>query len=115
MKKIASTVDDRVTINYTLYKNKFDEVITLLDALNNPRIFNASNGSFSPSLFESVMVIAAQNIDYIKENNNILNCYIEKLKTDSEFKKHSGTASSSKHRNKRRLERADSLFKELSK
>lgn len=93
------------------YKSIWDKTIKLLKPIGK-EVFRASNGVFSTSLYDGIMVGVSQNIEKYELKEEIyLTKKIEELKNDEEFKKASGSASNSKTRIVKRLKVADKLFK----
>lgn len=94
------------------YKDKFLQVIELIDNIEDKNVFKNNKGAFVPSLYEGIVVGVGQNIELYKRNeyrSELIN-KIAALKEDTEFKKASGSASNSKNRIKRRLKRANEIF-----
>ena len=58
------------------------------------------------------MVGLSENLDFYEAHPDKVGAVIDQLKIDSQFKKNSGVASSSKNRAKRRIKRALELFGE---
>ena len=112
MKK--STEDDSFDSDY--YRDMFNKVIDLIDELNDEHIFKtkATGGLFIPSEFEGIMIGAAKNFDYYRNNLEVLRSRISDLKKDEDFKKYSGSLSNSKNRIKKRLARANQIFSNIS-
>lgn len=74
-------------------------------------IFKFGNNQFSTSLYDAITVSIAHNIEKYKEySREDLESIISKLKTDQEFRKYVGAASSSKTRVVKRMERAFKIF-----
>lgn len=95
---------------YDHYKEIFVEVLTLIDFIEDDKIFRNTQNLFVPSIFEGVMIGVAQNIELYKNNPILLSQKINELKEDKEFKILSGITSSSKNRIKNKLTRANQIF-----
>ncbi len=93
------------------YEKRFMDTINLIDQLNDAQIFRNKQNLFVPAYFEGITIALAQNLESYQHNLSLLEDKIEYLKTDSIFKKLSGSGSSSKLRNKLRLNRANEIFK----
>lgn len=102
------------SFNYTYYKKLFLEVLGLLDGLDDLKVFRTSKNHFVPAEFDGITVGLAQNIEHYRHNKKSLREKVKALKTDEQFKKYSGTASASKIRTKKRLKRANEIFKPQS-
>ncbi|CAG7840422.1 hypothetical protein CLOHAE12215_01846 [Clostridium haemolyticum] len=89
----------------------FNRLVKLLFSLGNNNIFRFSNNQFSTSLYDSIMVGIGNNIDiYEKEDSKYLLNKINKLKEDEDFRRYTGSASSSKSRVRNRMKRAMEIF-----
>ena len=73
-------------------------------------VFRNGRYNFVPAYYEGIMIGIAQNIEKYREDPALIAEKIEELKTDTDFKKYSGSASNSKNRIKKRLERANTIF-----
>jgi uncharacterized protein with ParB-like and HNH nuclease domain len=109
---MENTVRDEA-FDYNYYKNTFKDVLGVIDTLENPNVFRTSKGLFVPSEFEGITIGIAQNMDYYKNNTELLANKIDELKADITFKQSSGSASNSKNRIKNRLKRANEIFSTL--
>lgn len=92
------------------YKEKFLSVMNKLEELDDDRIFRSKGNLFIPSEYEGITVALAQNFSKYENNIDLIREKINELKSDEEFKRFSGTASNSKTRIKKRLERANEIF-----
>lgn len=73
--------------------------------------FRFENNQISTSLIDAIFIGVIRNIDYFEgQPPTILGDKIEELKTDSEFRKYTGSASGSKSRVIKRLNRANEIF-----
>lgn len=97
-------------INISEYRDIFNRTIDLISNTDNPNIFRNDNNLFVPALFEGVMIGVSENVDYYSEHPEELKQSITALWSDGEFKRLSGTASSSRSRVKKRLQRAQDIF-----
>ena len=98
------------SFNYDYYKNLFLETLSLISNIGNPNIFCNEKNMFTPAEFEGITIGVAQNIEIYRTNESLLSERINQLKTNTNFKKYSGTASNSKSRIKNRLSIANSIF-----
>lgn len=96
--------------DYDLYRERFIKIMNLLDKLNDLQVFKNDRIHFVPALYEGITVGVAQNYSLYENDLSLLRENIRKLKTDSEFKQYSGSASNSKNRIKKRLRRANQIF-----
>lgn len=92
------------------YKSIWDRTTNLLKPIGK-EVFRASNGVFSTSLYDGIMIGVSQNIDKYEEieQEYLLN-KINELKSDEEFKKATGSASNSKTRIVNRLNVTNRIF-----
>lgn len=100
-----------LNFKYNDYKETFNKVISNIYAIGDKKIFRNNRNLFVPAEFEGITVALAQNITQYDNNPTKIKAVIEKLKTDSNFRKVSGSASNSKSRIKARLKRANDIFK----
>lgn len=92
------------------YKSIWNRTINLLKNIGKDS-FRASNGVFSTSLYDGIMIGVSQNIEkYETAEKTYLTRKIIELKSNEEFKRASGSASNSKSRIINRLKIADKLF-----
>jgi Protein of unknown function DUF262 len=108
-KFMEDTVNDK-KFNFTYYKNLFLETLELVDTIDDDKIFRNPRNLFVPAYFEGILIGVAQNIEIYKTNPNLLVSKIMELKSSTEFKKYSGSASNSKSRIKSRLTEAIKIF-----
>lgn len=99
-----------VNFQYDYYKKIFIDVLTLIDTIEDEKIFRNIQNLFVPSIFEGVMIGVAQNIDIYKDNQTLLLQKLNELKEDKEFKMLSDITSNSKNRLKNKLTRANQIF-----
>lgn len=97
-------------IDIDFYKSLFIETLGLIDNLGNDRIFRNTRNLFVPAEFEGITVSIAQNIEKYRVNNDLLLEKINNLKSDTDFRRFSGSASNSKSRIRTRLLRANEIF-----
>ena len=91
---------------------KFYRVLKLLQPLGKA-VCRVDNSTIcSSSLYDAVMVGLSKNLDFYEVHPDKVATVISQLKTDDQFRKNSGVASSSKNRAKRRIKRALELFGE---
>ena len=98
------------TFDYEFYNRRFSEIMTLLNKLDDSLIFRNDRNTFVPALYEGITIGVAQNFSIYENDLELLRKSIEKLKSDSEFKNFSGSASNSRSRIKKRLRRANEIF-----
>lgn len=95
------------------YRKIFNETIDIIwEIRDNNNIFRNGQNLFVPAWFEGVMIGISENIDYYKNHKENLPNKVSQLKVDEEFKRLSGTASSSRSRVKKRLQRVQEIFKD---
>lgn len=88
----------------------FEDVIHLLSPHGKEIFrFNGSN-LFSPSLFEAITIATSTFYKFYHDKPTLLQERIGILKNDEFFKKYSGSASGSKQRAKKRIQRAIEIF-----
>lgn len=97
-------------IDLEFYKSLFIETLTLIDSLDNDKIFRNTRNLFVPAEFEGITVSIAQNIEKYRTDKKLLLEKIELLKNDLDFRRFSGSASNSKSRIRTRLSRANEIF-----
>jgi uncharacterized protein with ParB-like and HNH nuclease domain len=91
-------------------KSLFNRIINVLKVLDE-NIFKLERITFSTSMFDAIMVNIAENIDYIEglPKDKLMNIIIS-LTKDLKFRKHTGSASSSRNRISTKIELAKSFF-----
>mgnify|MGYP000719461702 CR=1 FL=1 len=96
-------------INYEREKEIFNKVLEIINGLD----INAFklHRNFSTSMYDSIMIGFANNIDYISslDNEKIINL-IEELKDNSDFRENTGSSSSSRHRVSKKIKIANNIF-----
>ena len=93
------------------YRKIFNDTINLLSKIEDFNLFRNDRNLFVPALFEGIMIGVSENIEYYSAHLETLKDRIESLQLDDEFKRLSGSASSSRSRVKRRLLRAQEIFR----
>lgn len=89
----------------------FYRIIKVLSPLG-ADIFRFQNSGFSSSLYDGVMIGIGTNIDfYESQEQGLITKKIDEIKTDETFRKYTGSASNSKTRVIKRLEKATEIFK----
>ncbi|MBR3624457.1 MAG: hypothetical protein IKN43_14045 [Selenomonadaceae bacterium] len=73
-------------------------------------VFRNKRNLFVPAYYEGITIGIGQNINRYKDDTSLMSIRIKELKNDEQFKKYSGTASNSKNRIRKRLERAIEIF-----
>jgi hypothetical protein len=98
--------------DYNNYESLIIRVLELINQIGDDKIFRNRNASnlFVPAYFEGILIGVAQNIDKYAEDIELLKSKITQLKSDTDFKRYSGTASNSRSRIRNRLKRADEIF-----
>lgn len=98
--------------DYDAVKNLFIDTLTLIrNSVDEPeKVFYSEKNRFVATYFDSITISVAQNMDKYRNNPELLRSKISELKTDSDFKNFSGTASNSRSRVKQRLQRANEIF-----
>lgn len=97
-------------IDLEFYKSLFIDTLTLIDSLDDDKIFRNNRNLFVPAEFEGITVSIAQNIEKYRTDKKLLLEKIQLLKNDIDFKRFSGSASNSKSRIRTRLSRANEIF-----
>ncbi len=92
------------------YESIFIEVMKMLADACSDDVFRNERNAFVPAYYEGIMIGVAQNIEKYREDPVLIAEKVEELKTDTDFKKYSGSASNSKNRIKNRLKRANTIF-----
>ncbi|WP_368246511.1 DUF262 domain-containing protein [Clostridium paraputrificum] len=106
MRKAVSNKD----FDYDKCKIIFRKTMDILSCLEGG-IFKFANNQFSTSLYDAITVSIANNIEkYSTYSKGELEKVIEVLKSDDEFRKYVGAASSSRTRVVKRMERAFEIF-----
>ena len=95
---------------YNTYESLIMKVLKLIHQIGDPKIFRNDKNLFVPAYFEGILIGVAQNIDKYAEDIELLKSKITQLKSDTDFKRYSGTASNSRSRIRNRLKRADEIF-----
>lgn len=85
-------------------------ILELIGLLEDEKIFRNERNFFVPAYFEGITIGVSSNLDRFKSDTELLRRKIGELKTDSEFKKYSGSASNSTSRIRNRLKRARYIF-----
>ena len=99
------------TFNSDEYRSVFIEVLDMIAQLDDSyKIFRNHKNTFVPAYFEGILIGIAENIELYRADSELLRTRISQLKKDEDFKRYSGSSSSSKSRNKNRLNRAITIF-----
>ena len=96
--------------DYNDYEFLIIRVLELINQIGDDKIFRNASNLFVPAYFEGILIGVAQNIDKYAEDIELLKSKITQLKSDTDFKRYSGTASNSRSRIRNRLKRADEIF-----
>ena len=103
------------SFNYEEGKEIFSRTINILKLLDS-NIFRFRNNQFSTSLYDSIMIGIAQNIEkYEKMDLELIKGKIDTLKNCEDFKKYIGAAASSKSRLVNRMRVSCEFFAEDKK
>jgi len=94
---------------YTDFERIFDRTLTLLDNLNDEKVFRAEKGPFSNNIYDAVILGISFHLDYYENNIDKLKEKIQKLKQGNELIVTSNKISS-KQRTIKRIELAKSFF-----
>jgi hypothetical protein len=97
--------------DYEGYEALLMRVLELVGSANDERIFRNHRGFFVPAYFEGILIGVAQNIDKYTNNIDLLKAKITELKSDTEFRRFSGSASNSRSRIRNRLQRINQIFR----
>lgn len=97
--------------DYEGYEALLMRVLELVGSANDERIFRNHRGFFVPAYFEGILIGVAQNIDKYTNNIDLLKTKITELKSDTEFRRFSGSASNSRSRIRNRLQRINQIFR----
>jgi len=106
---MENTVKD-TNYDYTGNEALLNNVLSLIDQLGDDKIFRNEKNFFVPAYFEGITIGLATNLDRFNDNPILLKQKIVDLKSDSEYKKYSGSASNSTSRIRNRLKRARIIF-----
>ncbi|MGH1396345.1 MAG: DUF262 domain-containing protein [Trichormus sp.] len=106
MEKTVKNAD----FDYNNYESLIIKVLELINKIGDNKIFRNEGNLFVPAYFEGILIGVAQNIDKYAEDLELLKSKIRQLKSDTNFKRYSGTASNSRSRIRNRLKRADEIF-----
>lgn len=102
---------ENASFNYDAYESLMMRVLELIDQIGDTKVFRNESNLFVPAYFEGILIGVAQNIGQYIEDLELLQLKIRELKNDKDFKKYSGTASNSRSRIRKRLQRVDEIFK----
>jgi hypothetical protein len=98
--------------NYLAYEALLMRVLELVSSANDDnKIFRNHRGFFVPAYFEGILIGVAQNIDKYSGNIELLKSKITNLKSDTDFRRFSGSASNSRSRIRNRLQRINQIFR----
>lgn len=98
--------------DFDKYESFFKGTLCLIHSIGDLAVFKNTGNSFVPAYFEGIILGVAQNIALYEDNIELLKEKIKLLKTDDEFKKASGSASNSRTRIRKRLQRSNTIFSE---
>jgi hypothetical protein len=112
LNKFMENTVSNTDFDYNNYESLIIRVLELINQIGDDKIFRNRNASnlFVPAYFEGILIGVAQNIDKYAEDIELLKSKITQLKSDTDFKRYSGTASNSRSRIRNRLKRADEIF-----
>jgi hypothetical protein len=97
------------SLNFSDFEVLFKRLIRILSPIGRD-IFRGRNGIFSSSFYDGIMIGIAKYIDQYESNPSLILQKIEILKSSEEFRKYSGSASSSKERVMGRVNTAIQIF-----
>ena len=101
------------TFPYVEFENIFNRTLTLLDNLNDEKVFRAERGPFSNNIYDIVILGVSFHIDYYESNDiGILRNKIQALKQGDELAATSSVKVNSKQRNIKRIELSKSFFEQ---
>jgi hypothetical protein len=110
LNKFMENTVSNTDFDYNNYESLIIRVLELINQIGDDKIFRNASNSFVPAYFEGILIGVAQNIDKYAEDIELLKSKITQLKSDTDFKRYSGTASNSRSRIRNRLKRADEIF-----
>jgi len=110
LNKFMQTTVQNADFDYNNYESLIIRVLELINKIGEPKIFRNDRSLFVPAYFEGILIGVAQNIDKYAEDLELLKSKIRQLKSDTDFRAYSGTASNSRSRIRNRLKRADEIF-----
>jgi hypothetical protein len=110
LNKFMENTVKNADFDYNDYEFLIIRVLELINQIGDDKIFRNASNLFVPAYFEGILIGVAQNIDKYAEDIELLKSKITQLKSDTDFKRYSGTASNSRSRIRNRLKRADEIF-----
>lgn len=110
LNKFMEKTVENADFDYNNYESLIIRVLELINKIGEPKIFRNDRNLFVPAYFEGILIGVAQNIDKYAEDLELLKLKIRQLKSDTDFRGYSGTASNSRSRIRNRLKRADEIF-----
>lgn len=110
LNKFMENTVSNTDFDYNNYESLIIRVLELINQIGDDKIFRNASNLFVPAYFEGILIGVAQNIDKYAEDIELLKSKITQLKSDTDFKRYSGTASNSRSRIRNRLKRADEIF-----
>ena len=110
LNKFMEKTVQKADFDYNNYESLIIRVLELINKIGEPKIFRNDRNLFVPAYFEGILIGVAQNIDKYAEDLELLKLKIRQLKSDTDFRRYSGTASNSRSRIGNRLKRADEIF-----
>jgi hypothetical protein len=111
LNKFMENTVSNTDFDYNNYESLIIRVLELINQIGDDKIFRNASNLFVPAYFEGILIGVAQNIDKYAEDIELLKSKITQLKSDTDFKRYSGTASNSRSRIRNRLKRADEIFR----
>jgi uncharacterized protein with ParB-like and HNH nuclease domain len=106
MEKVSKS---EIVFEFDKEKNKIIELITFLNTNFDYKIFRASNGIFTPALFDVIMIVLETYFDFYSKNPEKFKIKIEEFKKSDSFKEASKIYSSGRLKN--RIDAALEIFK----
>ena len=110
LNKFMENTIKNTDFDYNNYESLIIRVLELINQIGDDKIFRNASNLFVPAYFEGILIGVAQNIDQYAEDIELLKSKIVQLKSDTDFRRYSGTTSNSSSRIRNRLKRADEIF-----
>ncbi|MDM8544627.1 hypothetical protein QUF90_26405, partial [Desulfococcaceae bacterium HSG9] len=109
-KYTKEVVSKDTEFNYQKEEKLFNQIIDYL-CKSNDNIFKMSRRNFSTSVFDSIMLVIAENLDHFYKNDiKYLEKKIPLLINDPKFKQNAGSASSSQTKINAKIKIAKKMF-----
>lgn len=105
---MAKVSKKEIAFNYKKERQNIMKIILLINNSFDYKIFRASNGNFTPTLFDAIMLTLDKYFDFYKKNTDEFIKRVNKFKTSDAFKEASKKYSTSRIKN--RIETAYKIF-----